>query len=87
MEKGAGREEVRKEGKGCQREGDGKGEVVKDRQADCKLTGKSALGRYNRKVLARLYSNVLIERGLDLPPFPSPMLPAPLLKLKLSEES
>ena len=32
--KGAGRVEVRKEGKGCLREGDGRGE--KGRQADCK---------------------------------------------------
>lgn len=35
MEKGAGRDEVRKEGKGCLREGDGEGEG-EDRQADCK---------------------------------------------------
>lgn len=35
MEKGAGRDEVRKEGKGCLREGDGEGEG-EDRQPDGK---------------------------------------------------
>ena len=36
MEKEAGREEVRKEGKGCLREGDGKEEEEKDWQTDSK---------------------------------------------------
>lgn len=52
MEKGAGREEVRKKGKGCQWEGDEKGErewigslIVNNEE--------SGLGRHDRKVLAR----------------------------------